>query len=113
MKIIGLTEAKDKLSSVIEDAKNNPTIIIKNGKTAALLIVPEDDLDLERLLLLKSQILQDVLRERRNVTRSTSVRPFRSRRRFRVMTQGDVNIPLVEKGSDLGFEIATLELSHN
>lgn len=65
MKIIGLTEAKDKLSSVIEDAKNNPTIITKNGKTAALLIVPEDDLDLERLLLSRSQMLQAVLRERR------------------------------------------------
>lgn len=49
MKIIEITKAKDKLSSAIEDAKNNPTIITKNGKTAALLIVPEDDLDLERL----------------------------------------------------------------
>ena len=64
MKIIGLTEAKDKLSSVIEQAKNNPTIITKNGKTAAILIVPEDDFDLERLLLSRSQMLQDVLRER-------------------------------------------------
>ena len=49
----------------MKDAKNNPTIITKNGKTAALLIVPEDDLDLERLLLSRSQMLQDVLRERR------------------------------------------------
>jgi prevent-host-death family protein len=65
MRIIGLTEAKDKLSSIIEEAKNNPTIITKNGKTAAVLIVPEDDADLERLLLSRSQTLQDVLRERR------------------------------------------------
>jgi hypothetical protein len=31
----------------------------------AVLIVPEDDADLERLLLSRSQMLQDVLRERR------------------------------------------------
>ena len=65
MKIIGLTEAKDKLSSVIEDAKNS--------KTAALLIVPEDDFDLERLLLSRSQMLQDVLRERREEIRCGEV----------------------------------------
>ena len=65
MRIIGLTEAKDKLSSIIEEAKNNPTVITKNGKTAAVLIVPEDDADLERLLLSRSQTLQDLLRERR------------------------------------------------
>jgi prevent-host-death family protein len=65
MRIIGLTEAKDKPSNIIEEAKNNPTVITKNGKTAAVLIVPEDDADLERLLLSRSQTLQDVLRERR------------------------------------------------
>jgi prevent-host-death family protein len=65
MRIIGLTEAKDKLSSIIEEAKNNPTVITKNGKTAAVLIVPEDDADLERLLPSRSQTLQDVLHERR------------------------------------------------
>jgi prevent-host-death family protein len=65
MRIIGLSEAKDKPSSIIEEAKNNPTVITKNGKTAAVLIVPEDDADLERLLLSRSQTLQDVLRERR------------------------------------------------
>jgi prevent-host-death family protein len=65
MRIIGLTEAKDKLSSIIEEAKNNPTVITKNGKTAAILIVPEDDADLERLLLSRSQTLQELLRERR------------------------------------------------
>ncbi len=69
MKIIGLTEAKDKLSHIIEEAKNNPTIITKNGKTAALLIVPEDDQDLERLLLSRSQMLQDVLQKRREEIR--------------------------------------------
>jgi prevent-host-death family protein len=65
MRIIGLSEAKDKLSSIIEEAKNNPTVITKNGKTTAVLIVPEDDADLKRLLLSRSQTLQDVLRERR------------------------------------------------
>jgi prevent-host-death family protein len=69
MRIIGLTEAKDKLSSIIEEAKNNPTVITKNGKTAAILIVPEDDADLERLLLSRSQTLQELLRERREEIR--------------------------------------------
>ena len=69
MKIIGLTEAKDKLSHIIEETRNNPTIITKNGKTAALLIVPEDDQDLERLLLSRSQMLQNVLTKRREEIR--------------------------------------------
>ncbi len=64
MNIIGMTEAKGKRSR-LEEAKNNPTVITKNGKTATVLIVPENDADLERLLLSRSQTLQDVLRERR------------------------------------------------
>jgi PHD/YefM family antitoxin component YafN of YafNO toxin-antitoxin module len=49
--------------------RNNPTVITKNGQTAVVLIVPEDDADLERLLLSRSQTLQDVLRERREEIR--------------------------------------------
>jgi PHD/YefM family antitoxin component YafN of YafNO toxin-antitoxin module len=63
------SQAKDKPSSLIEEAKNNPTVINKNGKTAAVLIVPEDDADLERLLLSRSRTLQDVLREHREEIR--------------------------------------------
>jgi PHD/YefM family antitoxin component YafN of YafNO toxin-antitoxin module len=91
MKIIGLTEAKDKLSSVIEKAKNNPTIITKNGKTAAILIVPEDDLDLERLLLLRSQMLQDVLHERQEEIRRSET--ISLRRRLLKLTQDSALSP--------------------
>ena len=80
MKVVGLTKAKDKLSSVIENAKNNPTSITKNGKTAALLNVPEDDLNLERLLLSRSQICKMCCA---NAARNSSgAKQFHSRRHF-------------------------------
>ena len=61
MKVIGLSEAKDKLSSVVDSAADGPVILTRNGRTAAVLIVPENDDDLERLLLSRSKKLKSIL----------------------------------------------------
>jgi prevent-host-death family protein len=61
MKVIGLSEAKDKLTSVINDAVNGPIVITRNGKTAAVMIVPGNDDDLERILLSRSKRLKRIL----------------------------------------------------
>ena len=61
MKVIGLSEAKDKLSSVVDSAADGPVILTRNGRTAAVLIVPENDDDLERLLLSRSKKLKAIL----------------------------------------------------
>jgi PHD/YefM family antitoxin component YafN of YafNO toxin-antitoxin module len=94
MRIIGLTEAKDKPSSIIEETKNNPTVITKNGKTAAILIVPEDDADLERLLLSRSQTLQDVLGDA--ARRSNGAKRSRSRKRSLGDGMGLIKHPFFE-----------------
>jgi prevent-host-death family protein len=65
MKVIGLSEAKDKLSSIINDAQQSPVIITRNGKTAAILIVPENDDDAERILLSRSKKLKAILEQSR------------------------------------------------
>ena len=65
MKVIGLSEAKDKLTSVIKDASNGPVVITRNGKTAAVLIVPENDDDLERILLSHSKQFKRILADSR------------------------------------------------
>jgi prevent-host-death family protein len=66
MKIIGLSEAKDKLSSVIDSAADGPVVLTRNGRTAAVLIVPENDDDLERLLLSRSKKLKAILEQSRS-----------------------------------------------
>jgi PHD/YefM family antitoxin component YafN of YafNO toxin-antitoxin module len=65
MKVIGLSEVKDKLSSIINDAQQSPVIITRNGKTAAILIVPENDDDAERILLSRSKKLKAILEQSR------------------------------------------------
>jgi prevent-host-death family protein len=73
MKIIGLSQAKDKLTSVINDAVNGPVVITRNGKTAAVLIVPENDDDLERILLSRSKRLKRILTDSRAAARGETV----------------------------------------
>ena len=65
MKRIEVSEAKDKLSSVVDSAANGPVVLTRNGRTAAVLIVPEDDDDLERLLLSRSKNLKAILERSR------------------------------------------------
>ena len=65
MKRIEVSEAKDKLSSVVDSAANGPVVLTRNGRTAAVLIVPEDDDDLERLLLSRSKNPKAILERSR------------------------------------------------
>lgn len=69
MKIASLADVKARLSAYIEELPTKgPLIITRNGKAAAVLIAPEDDEDLERLLLARSPHFQAVLnRSRRSI----------------------------------------------
>ncbi len=64
MKLIPLSQAKNTLSQVVLDAADSPVIITKNGVAAAVLIVPEDADDLERLVLYRSKKLHKLLESR-------------------------------------------------
>jgi prevent-host-death family protein len=65
MKVIPLTEAKANLSAVVDHAQENgPVVLTRNGKSVAVLITPEDDDALERLLLAHSKKLKTLLEAR-------------------------------------------------
>ena len=62
MRIVSLAEVKAGLSAYVEQAKTDgPIVITRNGKAAAVLIAPEDDDDLETILLSRSRRYQALL----------------------------------------------------
>jgi prevent-host-death family protein len=66
MKVASLAEVKARLSAYIEELPTKgPVVITRNGKTAAVLLAPEDDEDLERLLLARSPQFQAILNKSR------------------------------------------------
>ena len=62
MKIAPLADVKARLSAYLDQAASEgPIIITRNGKAVAVLIAPEDDDDLERLVLSRSPRFQALL----------------------------------------------------
>lgn len=62
MKIAPLAEVKTHFSTYVEDCKDAPVVVTKNGRPAAVLIAaPEDDEELERLLLAGSPRFQRLI----------------------------------------------------
>jgi prevent-host-death family protein len=70
MKIIPLAEAKARLSAVLDEAGAGPIVITRNGRPAAVLIAPDDDDDLERLLLSRSPRFRALLERSRHSARA-------------------------------------------
>ena len=55
MKIAPLADVKARLSAYLDECSvEGPVIITRNGKPVAVLVVPDDDGDLERLVLARS-----------------------------------------------------------
>jgi prevent-host-death family protein len=66
MKIIPLAEAKARLSAYVDEcASNGPILITRNGKPAAVLLAPQDDDDLDQLMLPRSPRFQALLQKSR------------------------------------------------
>lgn len=62
MKIAPLADVKARLSAYLDECgTEGPIVITRNGKPAAVLLVPHDDEDLERLLLGRSPRFQAML----------------------------------------------------
>lgn len=62
MKIAPLADVKARLSAYLDECgAEGPIVITRNGKPAAVLLVPHDDEDLERLLLGRSPRFQAML----------------------------------------------------
>ena len=69
MKIAPIAEVKAKLSAYVESSKTEgPIIITRNGKPVAVLIAPQDEDDLESLVLARSpRFLARIERARRSI----------------------------------------------
>ncbi len=66
MKVASLADVKARLSAYIEELpREGPVVITRNGKAAAVLIAPEDDQDLEHLLLARAPQFQAMLNRSR------------------------------------------------
>src|SRR6185369_10715480 len=62
MKVAPLADVKARLSAYLDECgAEGPVVITRNGKAAAVLLVPQDDDDLERLLLGRSPRFQAML----------------------------------------------------
>ena len=77
MRLAPLAEVKAKFHTYLDEVEmNGPIVITKNGRTAAVLIVPTDDVDLERLLLARSPRFQAMLgRSRKSVKAGRTLKP--------------------------------------
>src|SRR5579883_1207298 len=66
MRIAPLADVKARLSAYVDECSvEGPIVITRNGKAVAVLLVPNDDDDLERLLLGRSPRLQALLNRSR------------------------------------------------
>jgi prevent-host-death family protein len=69
MRSVPLADLRAKLGAYLDEcAAHGPIVITRNGKTAAVLLVPRDDDDLERILAGRSPRFQTLLdRSRRSI----------------------------------------------
>ena len=70
MKIVALADVKSHFSAYVDKCKvEGPVVITRNGKAVAVLIAPEDDDDLESILLTRSARFQAILEQSRRSIR--------------------------------------------
>ena len=71
MRIAPLADVKARLSAYLDECSvEGPLVITRNGKAAAVLLVPFDDDDLERLMLGRSQRFRALLNRSRQSIRA-------------------------------------------
>jgi prevent-host-death family protein len=90
MKIAPLAEVKDRFSAYIEESRESPVVVTRNGRPVALIVAIEDEDDLDALLLVHNprfvQLLEDA-RQRVKVTGGASLAEMR--RRLALGAEGD------------------------
>lgn len=82
MKIAPLAEVKDRFSAYIDESRESPIVVTRNGRPVAMLIAIEQEDDLDSLLLVHNprflQLLEEA-RQRVRVTGGISLAEFRRR----------------------------------
>jgi prevent-host-death family protein len=72
MKIAPVVEVKAKFSAYLDESKNGPIIVTKNGKPVAVLLAVTDEEELERLILVYSPKFQAILEKSKAQIRAGS-----------------------------------------
>lgn len=66
MKVASIADVKARLSTYVHDAESTgPVVITRNGKAVAVLLAPDNEDDLERLLPSRSRQFQALLEQSR------------------------------------------------
>jgi prevent-host-death family protein len=66
MKVVPLAEMKARLSAYVDECRSTgPVVITRNGRAAAVLVAPQDDDDLEMMLIASSPKFQAMLAKSR------------------------------------------------
>ena len=82
MKIAPLAEVKDRFSAYIDESREPPVVVTRNGRPGAMLIAIDEEDDLDSLLLVHNprflQLLEEA-RQRMWVTGGVSLAEFRRR----------------------------------
>lgn len=80
MKIAPLAEVKDRFSAYIDESRESPVVVTRNGRPVAMIIAITDEDDLDSLLLVHNprflQLLEDA-RQRVQVTGGIPLAEFR------------------------------------
>ncbi len=76
MRVAPLADVKAHLSAYLEDIEHNgPLVITKNGRVAGIILVPENDDDLEDILVTRSRRFQAMLEKSRKSVRAGKTVP--------------------------------------
>ncbi|QLQ08662.1 MAG: type II toxin-antitoxin system Phd/YefM family antitoxin [Anaerolineae bacterium] len=81
MKIVPLAEVKDRFSAYIDESRESPVVVTRNGRPVAMLIAIEEEDDLDSLLLVHNPASCSFWRRRASgcVTGGVPLAEFRRR----------------------------------
>lgn len=81
MKIAPLAEVRDRFSAYIEESRESPIVVTRNGRPVAMLIAIEDEDDLDSLILVHDARFLELLETARQRVRATGGVPLAEFRR--------------------------------
>lgn len=81
MKIAPLAEVKDRFSAYVDESRESPVVVTRNGRPVAMLIAIEEEDDLDGLLLVHNPRFLHLLEEARQRVRVTGGVPLAEFRR--------------------------------
>lgn len=99
MKIAPLAEVKDRFSAYVDDSRESPVVVTRNGRPVAMLIAIEDEDDLDSLLLVHNPRFLQLLEEARQRVRLTGGVPLAEFRRRLEAGEGATAPDYAEKNS--------------